>query len=114
MYDSPSTPRFESEEEFYNQKQKNSNFEIENNSPIKHDSVLTLSKYVFDKEPFTPQIFEPKLCESTITKPKIKNTSSKRRIPKIENFNKHKNERNVFSDTNLINKFNKKIVVGIY
>ena len=92
--DSLITPRFKSELDIKseNQEKNNSNLEnsIESNSPIRKDSELTLSKYVFVEEPTTPQIQESKLTESPIYKLETKNISFKGRIPKIKDINKTK------------------------
>ena len=72
-----------------------------NNSPIKNDSVLTLSKYVFAEEPITPKNLELKLGESPIVKPKRKNVSANRKMKKTKNFDKR-----VSCETDIINKNN--------
>ena len=111
IYDNQSTPRFRSEPDiiFENQEKKNSSLEnsIENNPPIKKDSILTLSKYIFDEKSFTtPQNTKIKFIESPIIKLRKKNTSTKKRIPKTENIDKNKNKRKIFYETN--NKNNNK------
>ena len=95
------TPRFESEsnEEFGKQEKKNSNLKnsIENNFLINQESVLTLSKYVFVEEPFTPKNYESKLIESPITKTKKKDSSTQK-IPQTENINKYKHKKKISYD----------------
>ena len=97
IYDDPPTPRFEleSDEDFENQEKTNLSLDnsTENTSPIKKDSALTLSEYVFVKEPFTPQNHELKLIESPIVN--IKKNNSSTLETQIENVNKHKNKRNI-------------------
>ena len=102
IYNTQPTPKFESDEEFEKQEKENSNLEFEISSPKKSDSILTLSKYVFDEEPFIPPNLGLKLIESPTVKPKLKNSSTKGRMPKIKNFNKHKKKRNAFSEKKLI------------
>ena len=99
------TPRFELEldEEFENQEKKNQNLD---NSPIVHDSALTLSKYIFAEEPFTPPANESKLTEPITPKPKIKNTSDER-MSQINNFNKSIIKRSISSKNDKC-KINKK------
>ena len=107
-YDNPRTPRFESKlnEVFENQEKKNSNLKklIENNSFIKQESVLTLSKFVFIEESITQNV-ETKLIESPIIKSKKKIIYTQR-MPLTENINKHKNKSKIFYETDLINKNN--------
>ena len=110
IYNKLITPRFESKpnEKFENQELKNTNSEnlVENNYPIKDDSVFTLSDIVFDEEPLTPKNLEVKLIEPRIiTK---KNTYTKIRIQQIDKDNKLKNVRQLLNKTNFINKNNKK------
>ena len=103
IYDSPPTPRFESDKELEIQKDKISNLDsVENNSLIKNNSILTLSEYIFDEEPIIHQKIEPKLIKSKTKTP------TKIRTPHIENINDHKNKRNTFSKSRFIVKNNKK------
>ena len=110
--DNPLTPKFESisDEEIENQEKKNSNLNnsIESNFPIKKESVLTLSQYVFTEESFTPENHDYKLNESSIVKQKIKNFSAKRRKQQNASIDKHKNKRQISYETDLINKNNNK------
>ena len=112
VYENQPTPRFESEsdEEFENQKKKNSKFKKtpENNSPTQKDSVLTLSKYVFVDEPITPQNHELKLCESPVVRPKKKKTSTQERKPRTEKFDNHINKRKISLETDRNNRNNNK------
>ena len=100
LNDTPSTPRFELElnKEFENQEKKNSDLE---NHTIKKSSGLTFSNYVFAEESLTQ-----KNTESTVAKPKIKNSYTKER--KIENANIHKEKRNKSSEIEPVIKNNKK------
>ena len=112
IYDNTPTPKFQSKSDkiFENQEKKNSTLKnsIENNSLMQKDSVLTLSKYIFVEEPFTPQNNESKLIELPIVKSIKNNTPNKRKIPQSENVNKYKNKKNISYETNLINKNNNK------
>ena len=105
-YDSPPTPRFESEsdDEFENQDKNNINLEnsIENNTKIKKESVLTLSEFIF-AEPVTPQNNELKLMRSSAVKLEPKNISFNGGLPQIENGNKEKTKRNII-ESEFINK----------
>ena len=109
IYDNEQTPRFESEsdEELENQEKKNSNLKnsIENNSLIKQESVLTLSKYVFVEESLTPQNFESKLIESPIIKSKKRNFSTQKNS-QTANFDKHTITSILFNENEIINKNN--------
>ena len=91
IYDNQLTPRFgsNSDKKFENQENKNSSLEnsTENNSPIKIDSILTLSKYVFDEESFTQQIIDSPIIEK-----RKKNTSNKKSISKTKNIDKNNRE----------------------
>ena len=108
IYNNPSTPKFQSESE-EDQEQKNSNLDSnENDSPIKHESVLTLSKYVFAEESLTPKHLESNVIDPPIVKPEIKNISTRGRVPKIESFNYYKNKRDAFSGNDLNVKNGKK------
>ena len=99
IYDSPPTPRFESDKEFEIQMEKNSNLDsIENDSIIKNDSILTLSEYIFDEEPIIQQKSESKLIKSKTKTP------TKLRTSQTESFNNHKNKRNTFSETCFVKK----------
>ena len=108
IYDNQKTPRFgsESDDEFKNNEKKNSylNELDENISPIKKDSELTLSNYVFAEEQFIPQNHESKLIEPYIVEQKIKNCLTKGRMLQNENFDKYKNNRKKSFETDLINK----------
>ena len=112
IYDNLKTPRFESEsdEESENKERTNSNLEnsIDSSSYIKKDSALTLSKYVFDEKPYTPKNLESKLIDSPIAKQRIKNSSTKGKMPQIERVGKHKNSKNASPNSCLINKNNNK------
>ena len=98
--DIPQTPRFEPDEEFKNQNNKNQDLEnsIEKNSPIKNVSVFTLSDYVFDEEPLTPKNDKSKLIELPIGEPKIKNCLSKPRKSQTEKVKKVKSKKNIFPE----------------
>ena len=112
IYDIPSTPKFQSNpsKNIENQEKNNPNLQNLNGnmSPIKKDSVLTLSKYIFVEEPFTPKNVESKLIKSPTAKPKIKKNSTERKIPQTENSNKYKNKINASYETGFINKNNNK------
>ena len=112
-YDSPPTPRFESEsdEDFKNHEEKISI--LENSMgyiyPTKKNSVLSLHDYVFAEESLIQQNVESELIESSIVKPRKKrNISTKGKLPQIENFNKQEKKRNMKSETSLFKNNNKK------
>ena len=111
IIDRPPTPRFELESKSdENIEKNNSNLDnsIESYSTIKKESVLTLSKYVFIEEPITPKNPESKLIKPPKIESKIKQYSTKERVPLNENMNKRKNGRSLFSNTNIIIKKNDK------
>ena len=112
LYENQQTPRFELEkdEEFKNQEKKNYNLEnsIENNFPSKKDSVLTLSKFVFAENPFTSHNLETKLLGKNTTKPKIKNNTTREKMPQSEHINSVKKNKRVFSENDFITKNKKK------
>ena len=106
------TPKFETEsdEELENQEKNNSNSEnsIGDNSPIKKESLLTLSKYVFAEKSTTPHNIESKITGPSAFSQKIKNNYSKITIPQSENIDKVKKKRYIFSQNDLIVKNHKK------
>ena len=112
IYENPQTPRFalEQNEEFKNQEKKNYNLDnsIENNSPLKKDSVLTLSKFVFVENPFTSHNLETKLIGKSTSIPKIKNNTIREKIPQNEYINNVKKNKRVFSENDFIFKNKKK------
>ena len=102
IYDNPSTPKFESDEEFENHEKKNSNLEnsIECHSTIKKDTIFTFSECVFSEESSTLQNIESKLIGTSKIKPKIKN-STKVRMLQSEKANNIKHKRYLFSETDV-------------
>ena len=114
IYDNPPTPRFEfesvSEEDFGNQKNKNSNLDnsTEDSNHMKKESVLTLSNYVFIEEPIISINPEPKLIESSEVKSKIKINSTEENILQYKNSNKQKYKRNISSENDSMIKKNNK------
>ena len=109
--DIPGTPRFQSDEKLENQKRKISDLEksVENSTEIKNNSIFTLSEYIFNDEPSTPNNIQSNLIDPPIIKPKVKNTYPKVSISETEEINKVKNKRHLFSSSDLIIKNKKKI-----
>ena len=113
IYDDPTTPKFESEEEFENEEKKNSNMEnsFEYHSNIKKGTIFSFSEYAYPEKLFTPKNLESKLIEPPIVQPKIKNTFTKEIIPKNKNVNiakKDKKKIHLFSEVDATIKNNKK------
>ena len=99
IYDSPPTSSYESDQDIKNQEEESYDLEnsIENNSPIKHSSNYSLTKYAFAIEPITQRNNEQRLVKSPIVESKIKNLF-------IKGKSKHKKKQIPFSETDLINK----------
>ena len=106
IYDESSTPKFESDEEFENQEKKKLD-SITYHSNLKKGMIFTFSEFVFAEEPSTPQNIESKLIESPMIKPKTKN-STRIRIPQNDDINKINYTRQLFSETDVTIKNNKK------